>query len=453
MHHTDVERWRCEQLQRSRFSVEAIGVDQLQRWSYEGGMLRHESGGFFSVAGLEFRDHRAGGTRAWQPFILQPEIGILGFLCCRRGGDLWLLVQAKTEPGNPGGVQLAPSFQCTESNYTCRHGGERAPFLDFFSGDSHGRLHADSLQSEQGTRFLNKYNRNMLVEVPDGAAELARPEHEAWRWIAFPSIRDLILRDFLFNTDARSVIAVSDWRALCGGGEPFERWATASGLGHDLWRSYHQPVSTARTAELLGWLAGRQRTFDHQAKLVPLHELPSWTVTADGIVSLDERRVAVRYYSVHAHDREVPHWTQPLITAGSPGVILQVAQIRDGVLRLLVRTSHEPGFTTGAQLSATFQTLPGDPSGDGEGLARLSAWERASGPFPVVFDCQMSEEGGRFFFSLNRYLVVLAPDTARLDPDESSIWLTLAEVTALKVTPGVFTNEFRSVLSLFVHYL
>ena len=350
-------------------------------------------------------------------------------------------------------VQLAPSFQCTESNYNCRHGGARAPFYDFFSGHPQARLHADSLQSEQGTRFLNKYNRNMLVEIPADAVDAAALAHEAWRWIPFSSIRDLILQDLVFNTDARSVIAVSDWRAFCVDGAPFDRWATACGLGHDLWRSYHQPVSTARSAELMNWVAARQRSFDHQANTVPLHDLPGWTMAADGISSTGGSSVAVKYYAVQALDREVPRWTQPMITSGTPGLIMQVAQVKDGTLRLLVRASHEPGFANGAQLSATLQTFPGEPTGDSQVLAQLEEWERANGASPVVFDCRMSEEGGRFFFDLNRYMVVVAPETAHVDADESSIWLTLAEVNALKKTPGVFTNEFRSVLSLFVHYL
>ncbi|KMM17098.1 hypothetical protein SYNGFB01_06275 [Synechococcus sp. GFB01] len=70
-----------------------------------------------------------------------------------------------------------------------------------------------------------------------------------------------------------------------------------------------------------------------------------------------------------------------------------------------------------------------------------------------MFDCMMPKEGGRFFRDINRYRVVIAPEDAMTNEDPLSIWLTLAEITALKSIPGVFTNEFRSLLSLFVRFL
>lgn len=448
----EIEQWREAQLQRSQFAVSEIRQAAMQEWSIQDGRLVHSTGGFFSVAGLRFNDRQQPGAKRWQPFIVQPEIGILGFIVARRAGETCLLVQAKTEPGNPGGAQLAPTFQATESNYRRRHGGPSAPFSEHFHERGSGAVLTDSLQSEQGTRFLNKYNRNMLVEAEPGRIEGTLRDDTAWRWMTLEDVRRHIVSDLLFNTDARSVIAVSDWGLFCDGGRPFERHEKAGRIGHDLWRSYQATPSPAAVEEILSWLRSRQGTFTPGAEIVPLEALQGWGIGDHGIVSTDSEAVSVRYYSVQALDREVPRWSQPLLSSGTQGTILFVMQVRDGVLKILVGVSHEPGFANAAQLSAPFQAIPGEATADGrDPVAMLRQW---GAPEDVVLvDCLMSDEGGRFFQDLNRYVLAVAPPEVHFPPDADQRWLTLGETTALKHIPGVFTNEFRSALSLLVHYL
>lgn len=77
-----VLRWREQQAGRSQFSAQRITWLEMSQWRLVNGQLRHDAGGFFSVVGLR---HGLGKGRsdASQPFILQPEIVILGFLMCR----------------------------------------------------------------------------------------------------------------------------------------------------------------------------------------------------------------------------------------------------------------------------------------------------------------------------------------------------------------------------------
>lgn len=104
-----VLRWRLEQAERSRLAVRRIAWSEMERWNIDRGHLRHDTGGFFSVVGLRYGEEESTDRRS-QPYILQPEIGILGFLMCRDDRGVRILVQGKTEPGNVGGTQLAPSF-------------------------------------------------------------------------------------------------------------------------------------------------------------------------------------------------------------------------------------------------------------------------------------------------------------------------------------------------------
>ncbi len=213
-------KWREAQAARSSFSCVPIALDACENWSLDKGVLRHRTGGFFSIPGLKCEGLPGREGPVYQPIIDQPEIGILGFALCERDGVPGIVVQAKTEPGNVGISQLAPTFQCTESNYKALHGGTPAPFLDWFSGVDARQVVSNGLQSEQATRFLGKRNRNLVVEV-DEARTHDLPE--AWRWIAMDDICDAILTDDLFNTDARSVLVSSAWNRLVRGRAPFTR--------------------------------------------------------------------------------------------------------------------------------------------------------------------------------------------------------------------------------------
>jgi dTDP-4-dehydro-6-deoxy-alpha-D-glucopyranose 2,3-dehydratase len=203
----DVASWLDRVRSSDRFEVEPLTLNQSNAWAEEQGTIRHVSGRFFSIIGLTWLEEQ---TRHWQPFIDQREVGTLGFIARRRGEAVDLLVQAKTEPGNVGTVQLAPSCQATASNLERIHGGDPPPYSEYFSGRM-GKIISDSPQSEQGTRFFGKLNRNIMIL--DNHVEAKYDQH---CWIPFHLFNQLLTEDFLVNTDARSVLCTTDWNFLVG---------------------------------------------------------------------------------------------------------------------------------------------------------------------------------------------------------------------------------------------
>jgi oxidase EvaA len=160
----------------------------------------------------------------------------------------------------------------------------------------------------------------------------------------------------------------------------------------------------------------------------------------------------VGYFRVHALDREVPKWDQPLIKLSQQGSVTLVAQEHDGVLRFLVRVSHEPGFANSAQLSATDQTHHAIKQNQ-NGVIATSVAKWSADPDRVQLSCVMSEEGSRFHWGINQYRILWVPSEESVPVDERFRWMTLGEITELKKISGVFTNEFRSALSLLVHFI
>lgn len=102
--------WFAEYGEKICTTAERVPLAALDQW-YETpvtGDLRHRTGKFFTVHGLRVHDP-TGAVHWWdQPIIDQPEVGILGILVKEFDGVPHFLMQAKAEPGNPGGLQLSP---------------------------------------------------------------------------------------------------------------------------------------------------------------------------------------------------------------------------------------------------------------------------------------------------------------------------------------------------------
>ncbi len=430
--------WLAERRAASALESRPIRLSESTDWRLSLGRIDHRSGAFFSVVGVQSRSADAVLDGVEQPMILQPEIGILGFLVRRPRFDAEILVQAKAEPGNVADVQLAPTVQATESNYLRRHGGAPTAYLDWFTGaEPRGRILSDGLQSEQGSRFLGKYNRNVTVVVPGDGPD---PASDAWRWVSARALLAALAEDFTINTDARSTLVCSDWHALAPDGRPFESHGEPDAFRDALRDSFlaRDPIDS-----VLARLARMRRTFRIASELRPLDTLHGWTVENDGVRAGNGAGFDIIFFDVRCAGREVENWDQPLAASTAEADAVLLAQSRDGVLRFLLRGSPEVGFGEGLQFGPTAQT--GLPMAGPTDLASFclddgGLWARA--------DVRQSDEGGRFFRSVTRYRVLEAPEDARVPEDPLAIWLTLGQTYALTRLKGALTNEARSLLSL-----
>ncbi|MFD0982837.1 NDP-hexose 2,3-dehydratase family protein, partial [Tropicimonas aquimaris] len=223
-----IRNWLGEVRANSHLLLDRVALRECSRWLYRDGELHHATGRFFSIVGLAVNNVGMARHGRQLAMIDQPEVGWLGFIIRRTSHGIDWLLQAKTEPGNIDATQLAPSLQATRSNYTCVHGGLPTRFLDLFRGAT--AFVSDGPHSEQGTRFLWKFNRNSVLILPEGdTPDVSGLEH--WNWCSSGSIRDLLAEDYSVNTDARSVIATAPWALLAEGGLLFSAPVLAASYG------------------------------------------------------------------------------------------------------------------------------------------------------------------------------------------------------------------------------
>ncbi|WP_141579117.1 NDP-hexose 2,3-dehydratase family protein [Actinomadura sp. WMMA1423] len=414
----DVPGWLAARRRDCRARVRRIPFAELDGWSFADGTgdLRHRSGRFFSVEGL---DVTLGDTGWQQPIIVQPEIGILGILAKEFDGTLHFLMQAKMEPGNPHLVQLSPTVQATRSNYTKAHGGAGVKYLEYFLHPRRGRVLSDVLQSEHGSWFYRKRNRNMIVEV-DGDV----PAGDGFRWFTLGQLGALLRRDNVVNMDARTVLA----------GAPMphpERRALASDI------------------DLLSWFTWERARHDVRARRIPLRQVAGWLRDARSVHRADQRFFRVVAVAVENAEREVSGWTQPLIEPVGPGIVGFAYRAFDGVPHVLVHARVEGGFLDTAELGPTVQCVP-------ENYARPPAVERPpfldlmldADPARIRYEAVHAEEGGRFLNAESRYLIVEADESAiPAEPPPGYHWVTPGQLNWLAGHSRYVNVQARTLLA------
>lgn len=429
-----MKSWLQDRRSKVRQESNRIAFADSQEWQLIDGCLRHKTDGFFIVEGLRARARDPLLDGRQQPIINQAEIGILGFLVAQTDSGFMWMAQAKHEPGNVGAVQLAPTVQATYSNYTRRHGGAPTHFLDLFLSDD-GK-HSDCLQSEQGTRFKSKFNRNVVVEV---AAETP-PANDSFGWFGADDVKQALLEDFCINTDARSVIATAPWRLLGSGGHLFAGRQAHAHFGDRLARSYARPVrpmliqtATAAVEKLRGDIA-------LSLEICGLDELDDWKLTPDSIESrTGAQDILVEHFEVFAPGREVERWDQPLVRSLEEDEVTLLCQEREGTLMFLLRPAFEVGLTGGVEVGASFKRECADT---------FPSWmaELVEGA-TTLLDVRQSDEGGRFMESRCRYRVAALEAGTQIPDEESNLWVTASELEQLCRHPKLVTNEGRSVTS------
>ena len=418
----EFRQWFTAQRHAKRYDVRRIPFAELAGWHFQDdtGNLVHQSGRFFSIEGLHVRTSWNGRESSWtQPIINQPEIGILGILVKEFDGVLHCLMQAKMEPGNLDTVQLSPTVQATRSNYTGVHGGSAVRYLEYFVPPRRAsRGLYDSLQSEQGAWFLRKRNRNVVVEA---FGEV--PEHEDFVWLTLGQLYGLMHEDNVLNMDARTVL--SQIPSFAGSGRPL----------HAMQEVLTRLTEVKARRELV------QRS-------IPLADVEHWRRTDDEIAHQSGHHFTLLAAEIRATNREVTHWSQPLLAPAEQGLAAFLVRRIAGVPHLLAHARTEAGVLNVAELAPTVQCQPGHAQSlPAEARPRYLDVVLGAPRERMLFDSVQSEEGGRFHHADNLYELVEVGDDFPLDVPEDYIWVTEEQFGTLLQHGNYVNIEARTLIA------
>ncbi len=417
-HLSDFHDWFAERQRANSYRVTRAPLPDLPQWvvDTDTGNLRHRSGGFFTVEGFRVATNRREVTAWQQPIIIQPEVGILGILAKVVNGETYCLMQAKMEPGNLNLVQMAPTVQATRSNYTQVHRGNRVPYLEHFIAPHRGRhgVLFDALQSEQGSWFLGKRNRNMILLVEEDIDPL-----EDFCWLSLSQIAQLLRTDHLISMDSRTVL---------------------SGMASDLPET-RPPLHNL--AQVLSWFTEAKVTHELHRERVPLNAVDGWTEYGDVVSHDKELFFDIIGVDVEASNREVGSWSQPMLAPRGHGIAAFLTRRIDGVLHVLVRAMTEAGTSDVVELGPTVQGNPDNYPG-----MRLPFLDEVltAPPERIRWDVRLSEEGGRFYHAETRYMMVEAGNEVPAVAPDGFMWLSVGQLAELVRYHNYVNVEARTLL-------
>lgn len=440
--------WIREQNRQVTVEVNQIPFKELDNWYFDEASLRHQSGKFFSIDGIEVSTNY-GNVNTWQqPIINQPEIGYLGIIAKEINGVLHFLMQAKIEPGNINHVQLSPTLQATKSNYSKVHKGKTPAYLEHFRKATRQNILFDQLQSEQGARFLKKRNRNIIIEAKEDIEVL-----DNFIWLTLFQIKDLMKHHNVVNMDTRTVISgisfgdfsIEETESIVKLSE--ERLKNEFSMGILKSMAYNSPALHSLN-EIFLFITDLKCKYELDVKQVPLRSLQNWVVGDTTIQHQSNKYFEIIAADIQISNREVVSWSQPMVKPVQEGICAFVCREINGIIHFAVQAKLECGNFDIIEFAPTVQCLTGNYNNpkSKETLPFLEYVLNAPKE-KIIFDTYQSEEGGRFFREQNRNMVVLAGKEIAEELPENYMWMTLGQLQTFMKHNNYINIQARSLLS------
>lgn len=200
----DIIQWMTSLKFKYELGVNSIGIFIQKYWVYDGNVLRHEDNKYFDVIGVRVEI----GNReviSWdQPMVRSAQEGLMGFIVKKINGIYHFLVQAKLEAGNFDIVEMAPTVQCLTGNYRKGKNEYTIPYLEQVLNAPNENIWYSSYQSEEGGRFFQEQNFNIIVEVGD---EFPIEVEENYCWMTLNQMLSFVTYNNYLNIAARSLLS------------------------------------------------------------------------------------------------------------------------------------------------------------------------------------------------------------------------------------------------------
>jgi oxidase EvaA len=114
------------------------------------------------------------------------------------------------------------------------------------------------------------------------------------------------------------------------------------------------------------------------------------------------------------------------------------------ILYFLIQARVEPGLIDSIELAPTVQYSPLNYD---ECLPYFSSYFESIDKEQIRMDTFLSDEGGRFYKSQQRHLIIEIPEKILLDIPNNYFWLTYSQLNSLARFSMLLNIELRSMLS------
>lgn len=184
--------------------VENVPLNSLKEWIVGENSIHHKDKKYFEIIAADIKIGNREVVNWTQPMVKPVQEGICAFICKNINGVLHFVVQAKLECGNFDIIEFAPTVQCLTDNYKNEHSLQGLPFLKYVVTAEKERIIFDTFQSEEGGRFFQEQNRNLIIFAEENFNEKL-PEN--YIWMTYSQIQTFMKHNNYINIQARSLIS------------------------------------------------------------------------------------------------------------------------------------------------------------------------------------------------------------------------------------------------------
>lgn len=179
-----------------------IPLFELKNWEMKDGEFHHINGYAFKVIFCDIAIEGREISRWRQPLFAATGIATFGLLCCDDNGILKFLVKIKPEIGCFDGAEIGPTIQA-EAGYPEEDACVDSLFWRKLQ--NRDRILADVLLSEEGGRFYQEQNRNVIILINKEELPESLP---GYVWSDYGTLNILTQINNCLNIQLRNLLSI-----------------------------------------------------------------------------------------------------------------------------------------------------------------------------------------------------------------------------------------------------
>jgi oxidase EvaA len=190
----------------AELEVDKIALNSISDWTKDDESIYHKAHKYFSVIAVKAEIGNR-EVQSWtQPLVKSAQEGVIAFIVKKINGIVHFLVQAKLESGNFDIVELAPTVQCLTGNYRKGENEYEVEFIDYVLNpeSKNAKVLYSTFQSEEGGRFFEEQNKNMIIEVGE---DFDVNVSDKYIWMTLNQIKTFIKFNNYLNIQSRSLLS------------------------------------------------------------------------------------------------------------------------------------------------------------------------------------------------------------------------------------------------------
>lgn len=188
------------------YRSELVPLRSLNTWEMKGQELVSKNEYPFRVIFCDISIEGREVTRWKQPLFASNGRAVFGLICCDDNGTLKFLVKARPEPGCFDTVEIGPTIQSEWSSRGYETKDEIESF--FFRRLEKGDVLIDRILSEEGGRFYQEENRNVIMKIEKEETGLLPP---GYVWSDYGTLNILTQINNCLNIQLRNLLTLLEF--------------------------------------------------------------------------------------------------------------------------------------------------------------------------------------------------------------------------------------------------